>query len=147
MHCGISNNDSARYLVYRPLIRFICHLVNTSIHNSPRPRFRNLFPPNHLNNRLLFSTRRVPVEGKSSMCLICLKYRIIFLIIIIISLGKILFSYIAIHITHARMHTLEHAHPTSTNDLRCVGAPNHDGVMVERPSFRRWRDNGRSATH
>ena len=31
-------------------------------------------------------TSRVPVEGKSSVCLICMKYRLLFLIIIIISL-------------------------------------------------------------
>ena len=43
----------------------------------------------------LYSTSRVPVEGRSSVCLICMKYRIIFLIIIIISLGQILLSYIA----------------------------------------------------
>ena len=47
------------------------------------------------------STSRVPVEGKSSVCLICMKYRIIFLIIIIISLGQILLSNIA---HHARTH-------------------------------------------
>ena len=45
------------------------------------------------------------------MCLICMKYRIIILIIIIISLGKISVSYIAntsrTHTcTHARAHTL-----------------------------------------
>ena len=40
-------------------------------------------------------TSRVPVEGKSSVCVISMKYRIIILIIIIISLGKILLSYIA----------------------------------------------------
>ena len=44
---------------------------------------------------LITVTRRVPVEGKSSVCLICMKYRIIILIIIIISLGQILLSYIA----------------------------------------------------
>ena len=49
-------------------------------------------------------TSRVPVEGKSSVCLICMKYRLIFLIIIIISLGRILLSYIAnTSCTHARM--------------------------------------------
>ena len=56
------------------------------------------------------------------MCLICMKYRIIFLIIIIISLGQILLSYIANtsrrHArTDARTHTRAHApartHPTS----------------------------------
>ena len=41
----------------------------------------------------LLVTRRVPIEGKSSVCLICMKYRIIVLIIIIISLGQILLSY------------------------------------------------------
>ena len=41
------------------------------------------------------NTSRVPVGGKSSVCLICMKYRIIILIIIIKRLGKILFSYIA----------------------------------------------------
>ena len=54
-------------------------------------------------------TSRVPVEGKSSVCLICMKYRIIILIIIIISLGQILLSYIA-NITHARTHRRTHAH-------------------------------------
>ena len=36
----------------------------------------------------------LPVEGKSSVCVMCLKYRIIILITIIISLGQILLSYI-----------------------------------------------------
>ena len=38
---------------------------------------------------------RVPVEGKSSVCVICMKYMIIMFIIIVISLGQILLSYIA----------------------------------------------------
>ena len=40
-------------------------------------------------------TSRVPVGGKASVCLICMKYRIIILIIIIKRLGEILLSYIA----------------------------------------------------
>ena len=52
----------------------------------------------HTDLRRIISTSRVPVEGKSSVCLICMKYRIIILIIIIISLDKILSSYIS-HIT------------------------------------------------
>ena len=48
-------------------------------------------------------TSRVPVEGKSSVCLICIKYRIIILIIIIISLCEILLSYFAN--TYARTYT------------------------------------------
>ena len=47
------------------------------------------------------------VDGKSSVCLICMKYRIIFLIIIIISLGQILLSYIA---NTSRTHEWTHAH-------------------------------------
>ena len=38
---------------------------------------------------LLCVTRRLAGEGKSSVCLVCMKYRIIILIIIIISLGEI----------------------------------------------------------
>ena len=45
------------------------------------------------------------------MCVICMKYRIIILIIIIISLGQILLSYIA-NTSRARTHarTREHVH-------------------------------------
>ena len=50
-------------------------------------------------------TSRVPVEGKSSVCVIYMKYRII------ISLGQILVSYIAnTSRMHARIHTRAHAH-------------------------------------
>ena len=56
-------------------------------------------------------TSRVPVEGKSSVCLICMKYRIIILIIIIISVGQILLSYIAnTSRMHARTQARSHAH-------------------------------------
>ena len=73
----------------------------------------------------------IPVEGKSKVCMICMKYRIIILIIIIITLGKILSSYIA---NTSRTRTLAHTHtpPTTTVAVRCVGAPNHDSVMVGR---------------
>ena len=43
--------------------------------------------------RPLEYTSRVPVEGKSSVCVICMKYKIIVLIIIIISVGQIILSY------------------------------------------------------
>ena len=50
-------------------------------------------------------TSRVPVERKSSVCLICMKYRYIFLIIII-SLGQILLSDMAnTSRTQARTHS------------------------------------------
>ena len=55
-------------------------------------------------------TSRVPVEGKSSVFLICTKYRIIILIIIIISLGQILLSYIENTSHHARTHARMHTH-------------------------------------
>ena len=83
------------------------------------------------------------------MCLICMNYRIIILIIITISLDKILSSYIAnTSRTHARTHactdvrtrTLAHtrAHsrkrtpPHTTVAVRCFGVPKHDSVMVGR---------------
>ena len=47
----------------------------------------------------------VPVGGKSSVCLICMKYRILILIIIIKRPGEILLSYIAnTSRTHSRTH-------------------------------------------
>ena len=71
------------------------------------------------------------------MCLIGMKYMIIILIIIIISLGKISLSNI-LQIHHARTrthaHTREHGHPT-TVAVRCVRASNHDYVMVGRALF------------
>ena len=59
----------------------------------------------------LYCTRRVPVEGKSSVCLIRVKYSIIILIIIIISLGEIVLLYIAnTSRPHARTHTHTRTH-------------------------------------
>ena len=52
---------------------------------------------------------RVSVEGKSSVCVICMKYRIIVLIIIIISLGQIILSYIYMANT-SRTHTHTRTH-------------------------------------
>ena len=56
----------------------------------------------------------IPVEGKSSECLICIKYRILILIIIIISLGQIFYRILQTHhaCTHARAHTRAHAQPS-----------------------------------
>ena len=67
--------------------------------------------------RSIILTRRVPVESKSPVCLICMKSTIIILVIIIIRLGQILLSYITntsrTHV-HARTHTRtrmrEHTH-------------------------------------
>ena len=79
------------------------------------------------------------------MCLICMKYRIIILIIIIISLGKISLSYIA---NTSRMHActkaLANMHtptppPPTTIAVRCAQSVRHGWAY----RFRRWRDNGR----
>ena len=61
-------------------------------------------------NVSIICTSWVPVEGKSSVCLICMKYRIIILLIIIISLGEIIIVYCK-HIMQAR--TLERAHAST----------------------------------
>ena len=73
-------------------------------------------------------TSQVPVKGKSSVCAISMKYRKMILIIIIISLGQILLSYIA-NTSRTRIRT----RPPSTIavqvvDARWVSAPNHDEV-------------------
>ena len=73
----------------------------------------------------------VPVRGKSSVCLICMKYRIILLIIIIIRLGQILLLYIAnTSRTHARTHarTRERTHARTrvrTHPRERVHTPPH----------------------
>ena len=85
---------------------------------------------------------------------ICMKYRIIILIIIIISLGKISLPYIAntsrTHAcTHARAHTrtLANTHtPTPRPSLFAVSVRRTMTPWLGAP-FRRWRDNGRSVIH
>ena len=95
----------------------------------------------------LYCTSRVPVEGKSSVCLICMKYRIIFLIIIIISLGQIILSYIwQTHHVRTHTHTCTHAHtrrptrpapsPSRLSLLHGRCASIHD---EDTPSFRLFR--------
>ena len=78
----------------------------------------------------VIDTHRVPVEGKSSVCLICMKYRIIILIIIIISMGEILLSYIAnTSRTHILTHTQTHTHtPPSPFRFDVSVAPKSDEV-------------------
>ena len=83
-------------------------------------------------------TSRVPVEGKSSVCLICMKYRIIFLIIIIISLGQILLSYIAnTSCTHAR---------TDAHMCACTRARTHANAPVRTHLCERTRANAPAQT-
>ena len=94
------------------------------------------------------------------MFVICMKYRIIIVIIIIISLGQLILSYnYGKHITHARMHThthtRAHAHthpPTHRHHrpgCRCsMGrcAPNHGEVNAPFSPVR-LATNGRSVFH
>ena len=61
---------------------------------------RQMAAPNRV---ALSALAGVPVGGKSSVCLICMKYRIIILIIIIKRPGEILLSYIA-NTSHSRTH-------------------------------------------
>ena len=79
----------------------------------------------------LIITRRVPVEGKSSVCLICMKYRIIILIIIIISLGQILLSYIAnTSRTHACQRTRAHASASTHKDTPPSPPPYRSALFI-----------------
>ena len=79
---------------------------------------------------IIIHTSRVPVEGESSVCL--KKYRIIILIIIIMSLGQILLSYIVnTSRTHARMHACTHTPPSPPFRLLLFdGAPNREGLFA-----------------
>ena len=63
-----------------------------------------------------------------------MKYRIIILIIIIISLGKISLSYIA---------NTSRTHACTCTHSRCAQSVRHGWAH----RFRRWRDNGRSVIH
>ena len=61
-------------------------------------------------NHGLYKLTGILVEGKPSMCLICMKYRITILIIIIISLGQIFF-YRILQTHYARAHARTRARP------------------------------------
>ena len=76
------------------------------------------------------NNNRVPVEVKSSVCVICMKYRIIILLIIIISLGQIILSYMA-NTSHTHAGTHPPTHHLRRPGCRCsIGrcVPNHDKV-------------------
>ena len=112
----------------------------------------------NLTTDQIMTTSQVPVRSKSSVCVICMKYRIIIIIIIIISMGQLLLSYILqthhtrMH-THACTHTRMHARTHARNTRRRSGC---------RCSMGRWRQtvtqltplfdgslaiNGRSLVH
>ena len=98
------------------------------------------------------------VEDKSSVCAISVIYnRTMILIIIIISLGKLLLSYIANtsrthERTHAHTRSNAHAHTRShPHPLPSLFAVSVCPTMTRShgcaPPVRRWRDNVRSAIH
>ena len=95
------------------------------------------------------NTSRVPVEGKSSVCLICMKYTIIFLIIIIISLGQILLSYIAnTSRTHARTHARAHARTHArTHALTHARTHAHTHSLTRANAYTRTHSLARTHTH
>ena len=87
-----------------------------------------------------YNTSRLPVEGKSPVCAISMKYGIMITLIINITMGQILLSYIAdtrahTHTrTHARTRAYAHTQPPThrrrRSGCRCsMGtAPNNDEV-------------------
>ena len=84
------------------------------------PSLHPSLPPS-LPPSLIMITSRVPVEGKSSVCAISMKCRKMILIIIIISLGQILLSYIA---NTSRTHACMQAH-TCTHAFVHTDSPTH----------------------
>ena len=112
------------------------HRIGSSIDSSPHVRRM----PIYNCSTPITITSRVHVEGKSSVCLICIKYKIIFLIIIIISLGQILLLYIAnTSRMHTRTHTCTHLH---THACACTRAnacthtpPPHTHTHTHTPSL------------
>ena len=84
---------------------------------------------------VIIITRRVPVEGKSSVCLICMKNRILILMICHYHPGSNIIIVYWKHIMHARTRARTHTHAAEHFRLAlCDGsvAPNRDGPF-------RWR--------
>ena len=81
--------------------------------------------------KILYILAGIPTEGKSSVCLICMKYRIT-----ICRTAWIKYFHRILLTHHARTHACTDVRtctpPHTTVAVRCFGAPNHDGVMVGR---------------
>ena len=92
-------------------------------------------------------TSRLPVERKSSVCVICRKYRILILISIISSLGQILLSYTAnTSLSHTRTHARTRTHTRTharTNTHTCT----HTRVRTHARMHARARTRARTHTH
>ena len=84
--------------------------------------------------RVLVILAGVPVGGKLSVCLICMKYRIIILIIIIKRLGEILLSYMAnTSHTHARTHARMHSPSVDVFSITALHGTTGRRRVVSRP--------------
>ena len=132
------DNPIANPIALKVYLRLLSNIFLPSIVNDAMiPRYIGSCLYRYRAYMHYVETSRVPGDGKSSVCVICMKYRIIILIVIIISLGRIiLLSYIAnTSRTHARTptntrtHTLAHTH-TSSHGRRRSGC---------RCSMGRWR--------
>ena len=91
---------------------------------------------------LLHVLAGIPVEGKSSECLICMKFRIIILIIII-SRGQIFYRILQTHhaCTHARGHTRMRAY----TNARARHAYTHEHAGIQAHTHARTREH--TCTH
>ena len=117
-----SRRDPCRYRLSVRLSYRACRVsLSVSLNGTPmataqseKKLCRSCMPANRLQVcRIIELLAGVPVGGKLSVCLICMKYRIIILIIIIKRLGEILLSYMAntAH-THARTHPVSMYFPS-----------------------------------
>ena len=92
------------------VVVFICNnriLYHNTFESCVAIRFNECVPSQCRRGNTISITSRVPVEGKSSVCVLFMKYRIIVLIIIIISMVQIILSYMA---NTSRTHACTHAH-------------------------------------
>ena len=146
----VINSACYKKKIYSKYLMFLCHPFCSGLQLTPVRMIDQHYPlvgvlylgltrrgtethTYHILVRIRY-TNRVPVEGKSSLCVICMKYRKMILIIIIISLGQILLSYIAnTSRTHARMHTNTrahtHAHPPATTQYTVYHTNSHLNII------------------
>ena len=96
-------------LTVRIVWQYILSRVRVSIRPSNFFIRENYAKPRgkRVATRVFISTSRVPVEGKSSVCVICMKYRVIFYYHQSVSDSIIVYCK---HLTHARTNGCTHAH-------------------------------------
>ena len=133
--CCSHNNKQYKQLLEMYLLYLECVVANNKMYCSYVIILVEL-------NKLAGSRWRVPVRGKSSVCLICMKYRIIMLIIIIISLCQILLSYISntSRPPHARVRT-------RTRSRAHTHAPTHARPRMRPPQHPPTHPHTHTHTH